>query len=171
MDRDDPVNLTGGFTVSPEGGFPEREPFGTDWPGLAPAADGGGDPDGFADRHVPATDDGTSRIMLVPAARSADVLTAVGWRGAVNHIQEKFLLSAVLRSWEDRFGARVVEIGFDTINLAVAAPPVSPEQAELVAAEHFAFCPDNIAQGMSGTVRAYAANEVLGKESWSFWWD
>lgn len=40
-------------------------------------------------------DDGTSRIMLVPAARSADVLTAVGWHGAVNYIQPKSLVVLV----------------------------------------------------------------------------
>jgi hypothetical protein len=100
------------------------------------------------------------------------VLTAVGWDGAVNYIQPKSLLSSVLRSWEQRFGARLIEVGFDTLHLAVAAPPVSPGHAERVAAEHFAFCPDNIVQGLSGgTIRAYAAKDVLGQAEWSFWWD
>jgi hypothetical protein len=50
--------------------------------------------------------------------------------------------------------------------------PVTAEQAELVGAEHFAFCPDNVVQGLSGgTIRAYAAREVLGKTDWWFWWD
>jgi hypothetical protein len=53
----------------------------------------------------------------------------------------------------------------------VGAPPASPGHAELVAAEHFAFCPDNIVQGMSVTIRAYAAKQVLRKIRWSFWWD
>ena len=53
----------------------------------------------------------------------------------------------------------------------VAAPPVSLGHAERVAAEHFAFCPDNIVQGTSGTIRAYAAKYVLGKADWWFWWD
>ncbi|MGH3172091.1 MAG: DUF4253 domain-containing protein, partial [Trebonia sp.] len=83
----------------------ELDPFGGDWPGLAAAADAGPDPDDFADQYVRENDDGTSRIMLVPAARGADVLTAVGWYGAMNHTGDMFLLSSVLRSWEDRFGA------------------------------------------------------------------
>ena len=175
LEGDDPPDmassLTVAFTVSRDDGFPELEPFGPGWPGLAPASDGEQDPDQFADQYVRENDDGTSRIMLVPAARSADVLTAVGWQGAVNYVQETFPLSSVLRSWEERFGARLIEAGFDTLRLAVAAPPVSPGHAELVAAEHFAFCPDNVVQGMSGTVRAYAATGVLRKTGWSFWWD
>jgi hypothetical protein len=169
-ESDDPPELASGFTTSRDDGFAELEPFGLDWPGPAPAGDGQ-DPDEFADQYVRDNDDGTSRIMLVPAARGADVLTAVGWDGAVNYIQPKSLLSSVLRSWEERFGARLIEVGFDTLHLAVAAPPVSPGHAEHVAAEHFAFCPDNIVQGMSGTIRAYAAKYVLGKTDWSFWWD
>jgi hypothetical protein len=173
LESDDPLEMACGFTVPRDDGFPELEPFGQGWPGLASSVDTTGqNPDEFADQYVRENDDGTSRIMLVPAARSADVLTAVGWCGAVNYIHEKFVLSSVLRSWEERFGARVIEIGFDTLHLAVAAPPASPRSAELVAAEHFAFCPDNIVQGPSGgTVRSYAAQQVLGKTGWSFWWD
>jgi len=125
LENDDPPDMASGFTVSGDDAFPELEPFGLGWPGLAPASDGEQDPDKFADQYVRENDDGTSRIMLVPAARSADVLTAVGWQGAVNYVQETFLLSSVLRSWEERFGARLIEAGFDTLHLAVAAPPVS----------------------------------------------
>lgn len=55
--------------------------------------------------------------------------------------------SAVVRDWEHRFGARVVAVGFSTLHLSVASPPVEEHEALLVAAEHFAFCPDNIWQG------------------------
>lgn len=150
--------------------FLELEPFARQWPGLAPAAQSTGDADAFADRYVSENDDGTSRIMLVPAARGADVLTAVGWHGPVNYTEDMELLSAVLRSWEDRFGARLVEIGFDTLHLSVASPPAAKDDAELLAAEHFAFCPDNIVQGTSGTIGAYAA-EIEAGHGWTFWWD
>jgi hypothetical protein len=169
MESHDPLKLASGFTVPHTGGLAELEPFGQTWPGLAPAG-GGQDPDEFADQQVRDNDDGSSQIMLVPADCSADVLTAVGWHGALNYTQPPSLLSSVLRSWEERFGARLTDVGFDTIHLTVAAPPASPGHAERVAAEHFAFCPDNIVQG-AGTIRAYAANYVLGKPDWWFWWD
>ena len=38
-----------------------------------------------------------------------------------------------------------------------------------VAAEHFAFCADNVYQG-AGSIREYAA-ELPGAGRWSFWWD
>ncbi|MFE5491809.1 DUF4253 domain-containing protein [Streptomyces virginiae] len=57
----------------------------------------------------------------------------------------------VLRDWEHRFGARVVAVGFDTLHLSVAAPPMSGQDALLVAAEHFALSPDNIWQGSRPT--------------------
>jgi len=168
---DDPREMVGEIKLDTRDGFPELKPFGASWPGLAPAADRRQDPDEFTDQHVRATDDGTSRIMLVPAARSADIVTAAGWMGPCNYTNDMPLLSSVLRSWEERFGARVVEIGFDTVHLSVASPPVTAEHAEHVAAEHFAFCPDNILQGLFGTIGEYAAKEVQGKNDWSFWWD
>jgi hypothetical protein len=63
----------------------------------------------------------------------------------------------------------VVRIGFDTLDLSVAAPPVTPEHAQQVAAEHYGFCPDNIEQGL-GTLAAYA-QAIRGEKLWSFWWD
>jgi len=149
----------------------ELEPFGHGWPGLAQATDGGQEPDEFADQFVRDHEDGTSRIMLAPAARGADVITSVSWRGAFNFSNDMPPLSSVLRSWEGRFGARLVELGLDTLALTVAAPPVTTEHAEHVAAEHFAFCPDNVVQGQAPTIREYAARMVQGKTIWSFWWD
>ncbi len=55
--------------------------------------------------------------------------------------------------------------------LSVAAPPATLAQGEAIAAEHFAFCPDNITQGAHPTLRAYAEHELLTKPTWSFWWD
>jgi hypothetical protein len=151
-------------------GFSAMEPFGRSWPGLAPAADGRQDPDEFADQYVRDSDDGPSRVLLVPAARSADLITAVGWQGTCNY-SDTPPLSAVLRSWEQRFGARVIGIGFATLFLAVASPPVTAGHAESVAAEHFAFCPDRITQEFMGTIGEYADQEVRGKSAWWFWWD
>jgi len=48
-------------------------------------------------------------------------------------------IAAVLRSWEDRFGARLLEVGFAEIRLLVQRPPRTIEATRAVAAEHFAF--------------------------------
>lgn len=153
-------------------------PFGPGFPGLAPqllaSTDAAaGRPDAVAAELASAlTGSGglrTPRAALVHARRSADIPAAIGWTGPVNHENDVALLCAVLRSWEDRFGLRVIALGFDTLTATVAAPPTTVEEAEAVAAEHLSFCPDTITQG-PGTLRAYAKS-LLDTRVWNFWWD
>ena len=84
-------------------------------------------------------------LGLVPVARPADVPAAVGWFGTVNSWSDVVGVSAVLRSWEDRFGAVLVRMGRATLDLSVAAPPWERSECEAIAAEHFAFCDDTYA--------------------------
>ncbi|MFF3321165.1 DUF4253 domain-containing protein [Streptomyces sp. NPDC002889] len=148
-------------------------PFTTAWPGLAPPGELRDDPDAVAARlAAELVEDGRlpgARAGLVPARRSADVLTSLGWLGACNHT-DTAPLSSILRSWEDRFGIRVVALHFDRLDLSVAAPPRTMDEALAVAAEHHAFCPDNVWQEYE-TIREYAAEALLGKQHWTFWWD
>ncbi|MCT9006430.1 DUF4253 domain-containing protein [Streptomyces sp. NPDC054766] len=151
-------------------------PYGPTWPGLADATPLEADPDARAAEISDALADSGSwlkepRLALVPARRSADIPAALGWAGPLNYENDVARLCAVLRSWEDRFGIRVVALTFDQLVLSVAAPPTTMTEAEAVAAEHFAFCPDNITQGHHTTLREYAEQEVLNERVWSFWWD
>jgi predicted DNA-binding WGR domain protein len=109
------------------------------------------------------------RVALVAAERPADILAALGWMGAVNVHEDPAFLTAVLRSWEVRWYARLVEIGFDNVTLTVCDPPRDEKTAVGLAAEHFAFCPDNVWQG-SETIEKYA-RELVGARLWHFWWD
>ncbi|MGW2637829.1 DUF4253 domain-containing protein [Streptomyces sp. NPDC001348] len=141
-----------------------------EWPGLAPAPTPEADPDERAAEIVTLLLDDALRLKeprpaLVPARRSADIPAAIGWAGPTNHENDVARLCAVLRSWEDRFGIRVVALGFDRLFLSVAAPPATPEEAEAVAVEHFAFCPDSPVG-----LREYAEG-LIGRPIWSFWWD
>ncbi|MEG8279974.1 DUF4253 domain-containing protein [Streptomyces sp. AHA2] len=149
---------------------------GDSWPGPARPLGWEEDPDTVAARGADALlQDGgplkEPRLALVPARRSADIPAAIGWTGPAHHEGDTARLSAVLRSWEDRFGIRVAALGFDHLLVSVAAPPTTPADAEALAAEHFAFCPDNLEQGADRTLRSYAANQVLNRRTWQFWWD
>ncbi|UCA48283.1 DUF4253 domain-containing protein [Streptomyces sp. WA6-1-16] len=149
------------------------------WPGLAPvpAREAAEDADtvaaGLAGVIAADADEwlGGARIALVPARRSADIPAAIGWSGPMNHENDVARLCAVLRSWEDRFDARVVVLGFDTMIVSVGRPPATIEEARALAAEHYAFCPDNIDQSPPYDLDAYAEKAVLNQEAWSFWWD
>ncbi|MGP4044675.1 DUF4253 domain-containing protein [Streptomyces sp. 2A115] len=148
-----------------------------DWPGLATAGPLEADPDARAAETADSLVDGSGwlkepRLALVPARRSADIPAAIGWCGPVTYANDVAALCAVLRSWEDRFGIRVVALTFDRLVVSVAAaPPETLAEAEAIAAEHYAFCPDNIDQGSHDSLRAYAEHEVLGARTWSFRWD
>ncbi|MFD8013304.1 DUF4253 domain-containing protein [Streptomyces sp. NPDC058955] len=151
-------------------------PYAAGWPGLAPARPLRTDPDRAAAAAAAAlTEPGSwmeeARPALVPARRSADIPAVIGWSGPLNHEDDVARLCAVLRSWEDRFGARVVALAPATLVVSVAAPPRTVEEAEALAAEHFAFCPDNITQGDHDTLRAYAREALLNAPVWVFWWD
>ncbi|MDR7302607.1 DUF4253 domain-containing protein [Haloactinomyces albus] len=144
-------------------------PFDHSCPGTAPAGSLLADPDVLANQQVPRFIDEETRLALVPVRRGADVLTVLGWSGAANHVSRTAGLSAMLRSWEERFGARVLRLGPDRLDISVAAPPHEAEHAAAVAAEHWTFAPDRVMQE-SGSIAAYA-REISGRRSWSFWWE
>ncbi|GAA2780421.1 DUF4253 domain-containing protein [Saccharopolyspora taberi] len=145
------------------------EPFGYDCPGPAPSGNLLADPDILANQQVPRFVDDETRLALVPVPRGADVLATLGWSGAANHVSRTAGLAAMARSWEERFGVRLLRLGPDRLDLSVAAPPQEHDHATAVAAEHWAFCPDRILQE-SGSIAAYA-REIRGRRTWSFWWD
>jgi hypothetical protein len=160
--------------LTPEELYQVTAPYGFSWPGLAPAPAPEGDPeleaDGFADRLL--AENPAMRLGLVAAGRGADALAVTGWAGPVNYCDDTAKISAVVRSWEDRFGARVVGLdGYATLLLSVAHPPVTIEQAQHVAAEHFALCPDNVWQGLHPNTLVSYAKHLVRQHHWSFWWD
>ena len=78
---------------------------------------------------------------------------------------------AVLRSWEDRFGARLLEIGFAEIRLLVQRPPRSLEAAQRIAAEHYAFADECDECGGVSYVAEITASLLNHPAVWQFWWD
>ncbi|MFI6687498.1 DUF4253 domain-containing protein [Streptomyces sp. NPDC050485] len=141
-----------------------------EWPGLALAPALQADPDRRAAEIAgTATAEGPlkgARLALIPARRSADIPAAIGWRGPLNHEHDVARLCAVLRSWEDRFGIRVVGLTSNELTLSVASPPTTSEEALILAAEHFAFCPEAIETDL----HEYASSLLKGG-SWTFQWD
>ncbi|MEU7402248.1 DUF4253 domain-containing protein [Streptomyces sp. NPDC044948] len=148
-------------------------PFGQTWPGRAPSRETTTNPDQLASEFAQAflADHSQVRLGLVAAASGAEALTAAGWAGPCNYDNDTAKFSTVVRDWEHRFGARVVAVGFSTLHLSVAAPPAGKREALLAAAEHFAFCPDNIWQGRRPYTLAAYADRITGARRWDFWWD
>ena len=150
--------------VSLAGGDPALKPFGTKFAGLAGAEQRCVGDIGEVVQQI----DGPFRLGLVAVRRPADALTRIGWLGPANYEQDIATYSAVLRSWEDRFGAYVVDIGFDTLTIAAERPPERGSDRNLLAAEMTALDPDLVLQGVD-SVGALAPQ--AGSTTWKFWWD
>lgn len=146
-------------------------PFGRRFPGLAPAEK----------THLPAVELQRAAAALAPAhlglvaaSRPADVPATVGWSvfgvDELGPAARSLEISAVLRSWESRFGARLLRIGADaTLVVLVERPPQTLELARQVAAEHCAFG-DEVDGKASYTVESVAVG-LVGTPIWTFWWD
>jgi Domain of unknown function (DUF4253) len=104
----------------------------------------------------------------LPPGRPADVLAVIGWSGMTNWGDPLLPLTAVLRSWEDRFGARVIDVGFADLRLFVERPPRTRQAALQLAAEQVHLADDCI-DGCRD-VRRIAAR-LLNGPVWTFWWD
>jgi hypothetical protein len=154
-----------------DGEEPLTAPYGPRWPGRAPAPTFTDDPDIAAATYAEMLPDRdpSMRLGLVAAASGADALAVCGWTGPLNFTNDTGEIAAVVGDWQDRFGVRVVGVGFADLYLSVAAPPTSLEEALPIAAEHFAMCPDNVWQG-AGTLTAYAEG-LIDSPVWQFWWD
>jgi hypothetical protein len=173
-------NLWRDWVSWPEEDDPEsmerRWPFTPEWPGLAPPESTPLTPAGrqqaldvvlprirLAHRETP-----EARIGLVAAGRPADVLPVTGWGGLVNRGQSLLPLTAVLRSWEDRFGARLIDVGYADLRLFVERPPRTLEAAQRLAAEQVVLADDCI--DGARYIPDIAVRLVNGP-IWTFWWD
>jgi Domain of unknown function (DUF4253) len=73
---------------------------------------------------------------------------------------------AVLHYWHQRYGAELVTLTVDQIELLVPRPPQTPVTTVQVAIEMLGYCPDLVVQG-AGTVESLAA-DLVPRRCWSF---
>jgi Domain of unknown function (DUF4253) len=143
----------------------DRAPFSRQFPGLAPRQD----------RELSIAERGRAigslqaeHLALVPASRPADVLPLIGW-ACTDQFEDALPITAVLRSWEDRFGAKLLQVGWAEIRLIVERPPRTRPEALAVAAEHVAFADE--CGGRGRTAVGAIATSLIDAPFWSLWWD
>jgi hypothetical protein len=153
-----------------------RGPYGPAWPGLAPPERTPLTPaeqQHALDVVLPRIrqahrDTPVARIGLVPAGRPADVLAVIGWDRLVPRGESLLPLTAVLRSWEDRFGARLIDVGLENLRLFVERPPRTLQAAQRLAAEQAVIADDCIDGARN--IPDIAAR-LVNAPIWTFWWD
>ncbi|MFO0994166.1 MAG: DUF4253 domain-containing protein [Hyphomicrobiales bacterium] len=107
-------------------------------------------------------------IALVPTKDWTEVPAYMRWGGWNECPQPEFHVAA-LRSWRDRYDVELVGMSHDLLNLLARRPPASREEALALAREQYAYCADNIDQGVE-TFSALAA-DLMANDWWYFWWD
>lgn len=106
-------------------------------------------------------------LAWIGGARSWEVPAHLAW-GGWNACPAPEEHVATLRRWHERWGAELVGLTADAMELAVARPPVDDAAALELAREHYAYCAEVVEDG-AGTVGALAG-ALRGATSWTFWW-
>lgn len=107
-------------------------------------------------------------ILVLPTDKSWEAPAYLRW-GGWNACPPPDYHVAALRSWHDRFGAELVGINGDTMNIRVRHPARDRRQALILAQEFQAYCTDIVDQGV-GSMTALAS-ELMREDWWFFWWD
>jgi len=71
--------------------------------------------------------------------------------------------------WAEKYGARLVTMSLDTIELLIENPITNREEAMEIAMLQYQYCNDVVDQGAE-TLENLAAS-LIGATSWYFWWD
>jgi len=107
-------------------------------------------------------------IVMVPAADGSEVPAYLRW-GAWNACPPPEVHVALLRQWKQRYGAELVGLSGDVLNLRAARRPTTRDAALALAREQYLYCPDIVDQGV-GALRPLAAS-LMESDWWFFWWD
>lgn len=107
-------------------------------------------------------------LLRLPTNDQGEVLAQLRW-GGWNACPLPEYHVAALRSWSERYGAELVALSGDTLELQVKRRPATRDEAIALAKELYAYCPDLIDQGYEGLAPMAAA--LMSDDLWSFWWD
>lgn len=118
----------------------------------------------FAYDHVQGKPREKVYILIVPVADGAEALAYLRWAG-FNSCPATAFHVAALRDWKIRFGAQLVGLGDDAIELRISHRPKTREVALELAREHLAYCSE------TGETLAPLAASLMGSDWWFFWWD
>jgi hypothetical protein len=104
------------------------------------------------------------------------VPTVIGWQvpaylrfGGWNDCPAPEHHVAMLKTWRHAYGAEIVGLGGEVLEMSVARPPEDRNSAMRLAREQFVYCPDLIRRGV-GSLETRAAM-LLRATAWSFWWE
>ena len=143
----------------------EREPPLGEWP-ASPSRSPGlsvASIDIRTDQPLPKVD-----IVLVPTDDPTTVPAHLQW-GNWNACPAPEYHVAALRHWRDHYGAELVGLNMDVMNLRVARKPATREEAIELARVQYVYCNDIVDQ-ITDYLSVLAA-DLTAHDWWYFWWD
>ena len=111
---------------------------------------------------------GNGTILWVESPHSWDVPAILRF-GGWNSCPPTAVHVAMLRRWHERWGAELVALSRDRLEVAVARGPRTRPEALALAREQFLYC-EELVLAEHGSLRALAA-ALLASRVWSFRWD
>jgi hypothetical protein len=107
-------------------------------------------------------------IVLVPTDDPTTVPAHLHW-GNWNACPAPEYHVAALRHWRDHYGAELVGLNMDVLNLRVARKPATRDEALELARAQYAYCNDIVDQGTD--YLSVLAADLMAHNWWYFWWD
>lgn len=107
-------------------------------------------------------------IVVVPTSDFTEAPAYLRW-GNWNACPPPEVHVAALRRWRDQWGAELVGMTGDVLNLTVSRNPQSRQAALELARELYFYCPDIVDQGTE-YLEPLAAS-LMNSKWWFFWWD
>ena len=107
-------------------------------------------------------------ILLIPTPHSYEVPAYLRW-GNWNACPSPEIHVAALRYWHHRYGAELIGLNGDTINMRASRRPSTKAEALNLARDQFYYCADIVYQGTE-TLAPLAAG-LMDSDWWFFWWD
>jgi Domain of unknown function (DUF4253) len=102
-------------------------------------------------------------LAYIPAETSAEI-PAYLKLGSWNAVPDADVFVSLLRKWHREYGAELVALRVDSMDVRVSRKPATKEQAMILAREHIKFCPTE-------AKTPEIAAELMLTDWWHFYWD
>ncbi len=107
-------------------------------------------------------------IILIPTKNGWEVPAFLNW-GNWNACPPAKFHVAALKMWHDLYGAELVSLSGDMLEVRVTRKPKTRTEALKLADELYYYCADLIDQGFE--TKSNLAAALMSSHWWSFWWD
>lgn len=107
-------------------------------------------------------------VLLMPVDASWQIPCLLDF-GAWNAYPSPAVHSAILRHWHERYGADLLAMSFDTVDIAITRPPTTRPEARRAALE-FEMYNEGAYDEYGSSLNDVAAG-LLGADVWLAWWD